>query len=90
MERQANFIPFSTSVLTLKKMSKEAFYNLMPQALMLMSDKYYNYSILKKLGTPIFKLASRGPKYLIEFLSRPEFYDIWPKNGTDKSILSSL
>lgn len=39
----------------------------MPQALMLMSDKYYNYSILKKLGTPIFKLASRGPKYLIEF-----------------------
>lgn len=58
---------------------------------MLMSDKYYNYhSILKKLGTPIFKLASCGPKYLIEFLSRPEFYDIWPRNRTDKSILSSL
>ena len=54
-----------------------------------MSDKYY-HSILKKLGTPIFKLASRGPKYLIEFLPRPEFYDIWPRNGTDKSILSSL
>lgn len=53
----------------------------MPQALMLMSDKYYNYhSILKKLGIPLFQLATHGPKYLTEFLSRPAFYDIWPRN----------
>lgn len=37
---------------------------------MLMSDKYYNYhSILKKLGTPLFKLATHGPEvpYRIPF-----------------------
>lgn len=48
------------------------FYNLIPQALMLIFDNYYSHlPILKGFCTLIFKLASHGPKYLSKIPFQP-------------------
>lgn len=89
MERQANFIPPSTSALTLK-MSNEASCNLMP-CLMLLFDKHYNYHfILMELCISMVKSASHGPQYLYGIPFWPWILWHLAKKWTDKSVLWSL